>query len=103
MITSTELVRHYSWMASYLINNDSTGYSKDELAQIEKFEEELKEIYGSSVEVMDCSQDTEFGTPDYGGLKGELVAYTVRFNPYELPSEYWDNGYKQEALKSRYW
>ena len=103
MFENTEIVRLYCWMASYFINNDSTGYSKKEFEEIEKFEEELKEVYGSSMEVIDCSDDSEFGIPDYGGLKGELAAYTVRFKPDDLPSEYWDDGYKQEVLRSRYW
>ena len=103
MIGNTEIVRHYCWMASYFINNDSTGYSKKELEEIEKFEEELKEVYGSSMEVIDCAEDSEFGTPDYGGLKGELAAYKIRFKTDDLPSEYWDDGYKQEVLRSRYW
>ncbi|ADY13666.1 hypothetical protein [Sphaerochaeta globosa] len=98
-----EIVKHYCWMASYFINNDLSSYTKGELAQIEKFEEELKEVYGASVEVIDCSEDSEFGTPDYGGLRGTLSAYKVRYEPSDLPSEFWDDGYKQEALRSRYW
>ncbi len=99
----TEIVKNYDWMACYFLNNDSTGYSKDELDEIEKFEAELKEHYGNSMEVIDCSYNTEFGIPDYGGTKGELAAYTIRYNPKDLPSEYWDEPYEKEFAKSRYW
>ncbi|ADY14172.1 hypothetical protein [Sphaerochaeta globosa] len=102
MSNNTEKISHYEWMACFFINDDLSGYSMEEITEIERFESQLKEYYGDSVRVMDCSECTGFGTPDYGGPKGDLCEYLVEYKPQDLPSEHWQS-HKEEALKSRYW
>lgn len=102
MSNCIEKVRHYDWMSCYFINNDSSGYTDEELALIEKFEKELKEVFGDSMEVLECSDFPQFGTPDYGGKKGNLLEYSIRYEPKDLPSYIWES-HEDEVARSYYW
>lgn len=102
MFENTEIINHYEWMAYYYINNDSSGYTKDEIAEIDKFEDELKEEYGDSVRVITCSEFTGFGIPDWGGPKGDLCEYLIQYQPKDLPPEHWQS-HRDEALHSCNW
>lgn len=63
----------YSYWASYLVNGDDSGISAEDRAACDAFiaKEELKEWACA-----DVSENTWFGSPDCGGLKGDLARYT---------------------------
>jgi hypothetical protein len=74
-----ELIRHYSWMAIYLINGDATGLSKEDKSEADRFLDDIKKYYGPSASVVDCDDDSVFSRPSWGGLKGDVIAYTISF------------------------
>ncbi|MBJ2355047.1 hypothetical protein [Sphaerochaeta sp. S2] len=86
----TDKVAHYAWMASYLINNDVTSLSEAEKKQADKFVEDIEEIYGQTASVIDCSEESVFGIPDWGGKPGSIVEYVVQYDFNKLPAEHWD-------------
>lgn len=89
MSYDTEAIRHYQHLASYLINGDASGLSDADEKEADWFLKTIKETYGDSAEIVDCRDDPEFGMPEWGGLKGTVIDYTIRFDPSELPSDLW--------------
>jgi hypothetical protein len=85
----TELIKHYSWMASYLINGDASGLSKEQRDEADRFLKGIKEYYGPSASIVDCEEESEFGIPTWGGLKGDVIGYEILFKICELPREIW--------------
>jgi hypothetical protein len=63
----------YSAWAPYLINSDESGYSEDEIAEIESILE-IEELGNC----LDVSLETFYGAPDTGKRmpQGELATYT---------------------------
>ena len=63
----------YSHWASYLVNGDDSGISAEDKAACDSFisREELTEWTCANV-----SENTHFGSPDCGGLQGDIARYT---------------------------
>ena len=88
-MTDFEDIKHYSFFASYLVNNDKSGLSEKELRTADRFVEDIKELYGDSASIVSADDDHEFASPEWGGLKGDVITYQVQYNTNELPGEHW--------------
>ena len=86
----------YSHWASYLVNNDPSGLDDKEQKEADRFIKEMEKEYGASAYICDAGEDgyKDFGWPEYGGLKGEIVPYTVHFKKEE--SIYADYHFKRK-------
>ncbi len=102
MDESFEDLKHYSHLATYLINEDDSGLTKQEIQEADTFIKSIKKFYGLSATIVDCDDNPEFAHPTYGGLKGEVITYTIRFNPKELPEEHWDLPRNMTYLYNQY-
>ena len=84
----------YSYDASYYINGDATGYeysntpdNKHNQANANLVYARMQEQYGKSACIVGCPDivSDNFGFPDYGSqLLGDLIEYTISYNPLEL-------------------
>ena len=82
----------YSYDASYYINCDATGYTYSNTLDNKQANADLvyalmQEHYGKSACIVGCPESSgeDFGYPDYGSqLLGDLIEYTISYNPLEL-------------------
>lgn len=73
-VEATEL-SHY---ASYFINGDASGLDGDEA----KLAQEIEEGYAEEdLFFVDCGEESFFGMPDHGDLRGDCLTYTLMYNP----------------------
>jgi hypothetical protein len=107
----------YAFDASYYINNDPTGYDyyntpNDKAGdQYQKNADAvvvaMQAAYGPSARIVDCSNDTFFGRPDYGmQLQGDCLEYTILYNPIETIAEIHDYSFLHsdgEQVTGAYW
>ncbi|PKL13975.1 MAG: hypothetical protein CVV52_03690 [Spirochaetae bacterium HGW-Spirochaetae-8] len=73
----TSKIRGYEHWASFLINNDSTSLSESEMREAGEFLRRMRREYGPESQIVDCGASVEFGYPEYGGVAGSVVEYTV--------------------------
>jgi len=61
----------YSYYASYFINGDASGLSDEEQVDANAFAEYCGGL------IVGCAEESHFGTPDNGGLAGDIIEYTI--------------------------
>jgi hypothetical protein len=73
-----------------LVNGDSSGLTEEDSKEATRFEKDIREYYGDDARIVDCGEDSEFGIPSWGGPKGNIIPFTIEYDPRHLPQEYWD-------------
>ena len=73
----TSKIKGYNYWASYFINNDASGLSIQEKSEADEFLRRMQREYGTEAYIADAGESSEFGYPEYGGLKGSIIDYTV--------------------------
>ena len=72
----------YSFLASYLVNRDSSGLSEGPIALADRAVEEVEKMLGTNINIVDCVSDG-FGYPDYpsdsGLAKGDCSVYAYLY------------------------
>ena len=72
----------YSFLASYLVNRDSSGLSGGSMALADKCIEQVEKRVGAKIDIVDCVSDG-FGHPTYpsdsGLAKGDCSVYTYLY------------------------
>lgn len=76
----------YSHFAPYLINDDPTGLTEEEIREANEFCQKVKREYGDDALIVDAGneEDKDFGYPEYGGKRGEVVPYTIHHTKEDL-------------------
>lgn len=77
-------IKFYSFAATMLINNDSSGLHDEDIEDVDTFYSNLEKYCYSQgykkVNVVSCDDDIEFDFPElFDGLKGDVITYTVHF------------------------
>lgn len=72
----------YSFLASYLVNRDSSGLNENEVAMADRAVKQVEKRVGAKIDIVDCVSDG-FAYPTYpsdiGLLKGNCSVYTFLY------------------------
>ena len=80
MKIKTAKVKGYSHLASFLVNGDASGLSDEELFEADMFVECITDEYGKSAYIVGAdADDNMFGSPEYGGLEGDIIPYLIHY------------------------
>lgn len=70
----------YAHWACALINGDVTGMSDEDEAELDAWLTLHPDLY-----CVDCSEESEFGYPDCGGLPGDIATFTFHVRACKEP------------------
>jgi hypothetical protein len=74
-----DTVTGYEHYAPYFINGDPSGLSDSERQDADCFLGRIRWEYGDDAYITDASDSARFSFPEYGGLYGSVVTYTVSY------------------------